>query len=195
VGLQVGTTTLEISLVVPQKIRVHEDPAIPLLGIYPEDSTICNKFTVYTKFIAAFSTSCKNPDVSQQSKGYRKCGTFTQWSTTIKNNEFMKLLGKWIELENIILSELTQSQKNIYVIHGIHIDKWLLAQRLGIPKIQFTDHLKLRKKEDQSVDTLVLLKVGSKIPMGGDTETKCGGEPEGKAIQRLPHLGIHPIYN
>jgi hypothetical protein len=24
----------------------------------------------------------KNPDVPEQSNGYRKCGTFTQWSTT-----------------------------------------------------------------------------------------------------------------
>ena len=31
--------------------------------------------------------------------------------------------------------------------------------------------------------------------MGGDTETKCGAETEGKAIQRLPHLVIHPIYS
>jgi hypothetical protein len=60
--------------------------------------------------------------------------------------------------------------------------------------IQFTDHLKLKKKEDQSVDTSVLLRRG-KIPMEGDTETMCGGETEGKAIQRLPHMGIHPIYN
>jgi hypothetical protein len=27
----------------------------------------------------------------------------------IKNDEFMKYLGKWIELENIFLSEVTQS--------------------------------------------------------------------------------------
>jgi hypothetical protein len=39
---------------------------------------------------------------------YRKCGTFTQWNSAIKNNEFMKFLGKWMELENIILSEVTQ---------------------------------------------------------------------------------------
>ena len=26
-------------------------------------------------------------------------------------------------------------------------------------------------------------------------ETKCRAEIEGKAIQRLPHLGIHPIYS
>jgi hypothetical protein len=37
-----------------------------------------------------------------------------------------------------------------------HIDKWILAQRPRILKIQFTDHMKLKKKEDQSVDTLVL---------------------------------------
>ena len=26
-------------------------------------------------------------------------------------------------------------------------------------------------------------------------ETKCGAETEGKDIQRLPHLGIYPIYS
>jgi hypothetical protein len=31
--------------------------------------------------------------------------------------------------------------------------------------------------------------------MGGDRETKCGAETEGKAIQKLPYLGIHPIYS
>ena len=55
--------------------------------------------------------------------------------------------------------------------------------------------MKLKKKEDQSVDTLILLRRGNKIPMEGVTETKCGAETEGKAIQRLPHLGIHPIYS
>jgi hypothetical protein len=29
--------------------------------------------------------------------------------------------------------------------------------------------------------------------MGGNAETKCGTKTEGKAIQKLPHLGIHPI--
>ena len=54
--------------------------------------------------------------------------------------------------------------------------------------------MKLKKKEDQSVNTLVLLRSGIKIPMGGDKETKCGAETEGKTTLRLPHLGIHPIY-
>jgi hypothetical protein len=55
--------------------------------------------------------------------------------------------------------------------------------------------MKLKKKEDQSVATSGLLRSGNKIPMGEDTETKCGAETERKVIQRLPHLGIHPIYS
>ena len=43
----------------------------------------------------------------------KKCGTFTQWSTTqLLKDELMKFLGKWLDLEGIILSEVTQSQKN-----------------------------------------------------------------------------------
>jgi hypothetical protein len=53
--------------------------------------------------------------------------------------------------------------------------------------------MKLKKEEDQSVDTLFLLRRGNKIPMEGVTETKCRAETEGMTIQRLPHLGIHPI--
>jgi hypothetical protein len=44
--------------------------------------------------------------------------------------------------------------------------------------------MKLKKKEEQSVDTLILLRRGNKIPMGGVTETKCEAETKGKAIQR-----------
>jgi hypothetical protein len=69
----------------------------------------------------------------------------------------------------------------------------ILAQTLRILKIKFIDQMKLKKKEDQNMDTLVLLREVNKIPMGGGTETICGAETKGKTIQRLPHLGIHPI--
>jgi hypothetical protein len=55
--------------------------------------------------------------------------------------------------------------------------------------------MKLKKKDDHSMDTLVLLGRGNIILMGGVAETKCGVETEGKAIQRLPHPGNHPIYS
>jgi hypothetical protein len=31
----------------------------------------------------------------------------------------MKFLGKWMDLENIIMNEVTQSQKNTYSIHSV----------------------------------------------------------------------------
>jgi hypothetical protein len=39
--------------------------------------------------------------------------------SAIKNNEFMKVLGKWMDLEDIILSEVTQSQKNTHDTHSL----------------------------------------------------------------------------
>jgi hypothetical protein len=74
-------------------------------------------------------------------------------------------------------------------------DKWILAQKPRITKIQFAKHMKLKKKEDQSMNSLILLRRGNKIPMEGITEAKFGAETEGMTMQRLPHLGIHPINN
>jgi hypothetical protein len=42
--------------------------------------------------------------------------TMTYYSA-IKNNYSMKFTGKWMELKNIILSEVTQSHKNT---HGVY---------------------------------------------------------------------------
>jgi hypothetical protein len=47
VGLQAGTTTLEIGT------SSTEDPAIPLLGIYPNDTPTYNKYSCSIMFIAA----------------------------------------------------------------------------------------------------------------------------------------------
>jgi hypothetical protein len=79
-----------------------------------------------------------------------------EYYSAIKKNEFMKFLGKWMELENIILSEVTQSQNTCYVL----TDKWILAQKLRVLKIQFTDHN--LKKEDKRMDSSVLLKMGNR---------------------------------
>jgi hypothetical protein len=42
--------------------------------------------------------------------------------------------------------------------------------------------MKLKKKEDQSVDTLLLLRIENKTPMDGVTETKIGAETKGWTI-------------
>jgi hypothetical protein len=42
-----------------------------------------------------------------------------EYYSAIKNNEFMKFLGKWMYLEAIILSEVTQSQKQSLDMHSL----------------------------------------------------------------------------
>jgi hypothetical protein len=44
------------------------------------------------------------------------------------------------------------------------VDISLNIQKLEIPKIQFINRIKLKKTEDQSVDTSVLLKRGTEFP-------------------------------
>jgi hypothetical protein len=55
--------------------------------------------------------------------------------------------------------------------------------------------MNLKKKEDQSVDTLILLRMGNKIPLEQVTETKLEAETEGMTIRRQPQLGFYPINN
>jgi hypothetical protein len=74
-----------------------------------------------------------------------------EYYSAIKNDEFMKFLGKWIELENITLSEVTQSHTHTHTKWYIFTDNWILAKKkLGIPKIQLTDHMNPKKKEDHT---------------------------------------------
>jgi hypothetical protein len=42
-----------------------------------------------------------------------------EYYLAIKNNEFVKFLGKWTYLEDIILSEVTQTQKNSHDMHSL----------------------------------------------------------------------------
>jgi hypothetical protein len=39
--------------------------------------------------------------------------------SAIKKNEFMKFLGKWMDLEGIILNEVTQSQRNSHNMYSL----------------------------------------------------------------------------
>ena len=72
-------------------ILLPEDPAIPLLGIYPEDAPTGKKDTCSTMFIAALFIIARS------------------W----------KFLGKWMDLEGIILSGVTQTQRNLYNMYSL----------------------------------------------------------------------------
>jgi hypothetical protein len=68
------------------------------------------------------------------------------------------------------------------------------AQNLGISKIQFTNHMQLKKKEDHSVGILIHVRKGNKTPMEGITEKKCGEETEEMIMQKLTHLVQFIVY-
>ena len=72
-------------------------------------------------------------------------------------------------------------------------DKWILAQKPRIAMIQLPKHKKIKKKEDQCVDTSFLPRIGNKISMEGVAETKFWAKPNGWTIQRLLHPEVHPI--
>jgi hypothetical protein len=87
-----------------------EVSGIPLLGIYPEDAPTCNKDTCSTMFIAALfiiARSWKKPRCPSTEEWIQKMWYINtmEYYSAIKNNEFMKFIGKWMDLEYIILSE------------------------------------------------------------------------------------------
>ena len=42
-----------------------------------------------------------------------------EYYPAIKNKDILSFVGKWIELENIILSEVTQTQKDMHGIYSL----------------------------------------------------------------------------
>jgi hypothetical protein len=80
-------------------IVLLEDPAIPLLGIFPEDAPTYNKYTCSTMFIAALfiiarswkESRCPSTEEWIQKMWY----IYTmEYYSAIKNNDFMKFLDK-----------------------------------------------------------------------------------------------------
>jgi len=72
--------------------------------------------------------------------------------SAINNEDILSFAVKWMELENIILSEVIQTQKDM---HGMYS---LLAKKVyRIPKIQSTELKKDNKLKGPSKDTSVPL--------------------------------------
>ena len=72
--------------------------------------------TTHAMFIAALfiiAKSWKESRCPSTEEWIQKMYIYTmEYYSAIKKKEFMKFLGKWMYLEGIILSEVTQSQKN-----------------------------------------------------------------------------------
>jgi hypothetical protein len=96
---------------------LKKEPAIPLLGIYPKEcDSDYYKCTCTPMFIAALFTIAKLwkqprcPTTNEQIKKMWYLYTMEFFSAT-KKNKILSLTSKWMELENIILNEISQVQK------------------------------------------------------------------------------------
>ena len=102
------------------EIELPYDPAIPLLGIYP-DKTIIQKDTCTPMFIAALFTIAKTwkqlkcPLTDEWIKKMWYVYTMEYYSV-IKKNQIMPFTATWMEIEIIILSEVSQKEIDKYLM-------------------------------------------------------------------------------
>ena len=100
------------------KIELPYDPAIPLWGIYA-DKTLIQKDTCTLMFIAALFTIAKTwkqpkrPSTDEWIKKMWYIYTMEYYSV-IKKTEIMPFAATWMDLEIIILSEVSQKEKDKY---------------------------------------------------------------------------------
>ena len=101
------------------KIEIPYDPAIALLGIYPRDTgMLFQRDTCTPMFIAALSTIAKVlkkhkcPSMDECIKKMWYINTMEYYSA-IKRNEILPFATTWLELEGIMLSEISQRKTKI----------------------------------------------------------------------------------
>jgi hypothetical protein len=91
--------------------------AIPLLGIYPKESSTGNsKGTNTPMFISVLfpvTMLWEQPRFCTTDKCIRKMWYIytMEFYSAMNKNEILLFSNKWMELENIILSEVSQTQK------------------------------------------------------------------------------------
>ena len=100
------------------KIELPYNPAIPLLGIYPE-KTIIQKESSTTIFIAALfiiARTWKQPKCPSTDEWIKKMWHIytMEYYSTIKRNKIELFVVRWMDLESVILSEVSQKEKNKY---------------------------------------------------------------------------------
>jgi hypothetical protein len=110
--------------VVLRKLEIAEDPAIPLLGIYPKDTPLHHKDTGSTVFLSGLfmlARSCKQPRCPSSEEWIQKMWFIytMEYYSVIKNKDIMNFAGKWIDLESIILNEVIQTSKNIHGMYSL----------------------------------------------------------------------------
>ena len=134
VGMQTGAATVEKSMEFPHKIKMAllYDPEIPLLGIYlKEPKTLIWKNISTHMFVAALFTIAKIwkqpkcPSVNEWIKQLWDICTMEYYSA-IKKKKILPFVTAWVDLENIMLSEVRERQ-----IQYNFTQMWTLVNKLN----------------------------------------------------------------
>ena len=116
-GLQTDAATMEDGMEILKKLGIKPpyEPRIPLLGIYPEetktDKDMCTpRFTAILFIIARTWKQPRCPSIDEWIKKLWYIYTMECYSA-IKWNTFESVLMRWMNLEPIIQSEISQKEK------------------------------------------------------------------------------------
>ena len=122
VGMQTSTATMENSVEILKKLEIElpQHPEIPLLGIHTEE-TRRERDTCTPMFIAALfiiARTWKQPRCPSADEWVRKLWYIytMEYYSAIKKNTFESVLMRWMKLESIIQSEVSQKEKYQYSI-------------------------------------------------------------------------------
>ena len=106
------------------KIDLPYDPAIALLGIYPTDTDAMKRRDTCTPmFIAAMATIAKlwkEPRCPTKDEWIKKMWFMytMEYYSAIRNDKHLPFPSTWMELKGIMLSEISQLEKDSVCSHS-----------------------------------------------------------------------------
>ena len=120
VGMQIDTATVESSMEIAQKVKNGSafDPVIQFLGIYlKEHKTLIQKKISIPMFIAVLFTISKiwkQPKFPSMGEWIKRLWNICtmEFYLAVKKKKILLFATVWMALENILLSEISQSEKD-----------------------------------------------------------------------------------
>ena len=113
------------------KLELPYDPAIPLLEMYTKKTkTLIQRDTCPTMFITALFTRTKiwkQPKCLSTDEWIKKMdvwmGIYTmEYYSAIKKNEILPFASIWMDLENIMLSDISKTEKDKYSMLSLYLE-------------------------------------------------------------------------
>ena len=109
-------------------MKLPHDPAIPLLGIYPEETKTERNthIPLFTAPLLTIPRTWKQPRFPSTDEWIKLWYIYTmEHYSAIKRNTFESVLMRWMDIEPIIQSEVSQKKEDKYILKHIwNLEKW-----------------------------------------------------------------------